>query len=498
MCVNDLACTGATPLFFLDYMAVGRLDPGDRGPDRRVDRGRVRRRSAARCSAARPPSIPASWRPTTSTWPGSPSASSSATRCWAPTGGRRATSSSGIASSGLHSNGFSLVRALVDSGALAPDADLLLEPTRLYSHDLALLRDEGVDLHAAAHITGGGFPENLPRVFPDGLRPVVDPDDVGAHRGDRRDAGDGRGARGGRVVDVQHGHRHVSRCCPRPTRPRPPPPRSTGARVIGHVEAGDGACALAERFPIAVLVSGSGTNLQALIDRLHVPADSPVEIVLVVTSSAGRPGRGPRDCGRHPHRGRRPRRLRGPRGARSCARRPGRRRRPGARGARRVDEHPDAMVSRPIPRPRHQPAPVAVAGVPGDARDRRSPRLGGALHRRDRALRRPRGRRRSAGAAGAGAGESRRLRGRPCATGCARWSTGLLADAVALFAAGRVRRDPAQTTQGVDRRRGERRGEGPPCIGVGVRQERVAPVRQGARRSRHHPHLHRRHRRGAA
>ncbi len=49
---------------------------------------------------------------------------------------------------------------------------------------------------------------------------------------------------------------------------------------------------MAERFPIAVLVSGNGTNLQALIDRLHVPADSPVEIVLVVTSSTDAPAVG--------------------------------------------------------------------------------------------------------------------------------------------------------------------------------------------------------------
>lgn len=49
---------------------------------------------------------------------------------------------------------------------------------------------------------------------------------------------------------------------------------------------------MAERFPIAVLVSGNGTNLQALIDRLHLPADAPVEIVLVVTSSADAPAVG--------------------------------------------------------------------------------------------------------------------------------------------------------------------------------------------------------------
>ena len=79
----------------------------------------------------------------------------------------------GIESSGIHSNGFSLVRRLVDGGFLAPDADLLLEPTRLYPADMAALKAAGVEVHAAAHITGGGLPENLPRIFPDGLRPSV-------------------------------------------------------------------------------------------------------------------------------------------------------------------------------------------------------------------------------------------------------------------------------------------------------------------------------------
>jgi len=78
----------------------------------------------------------------------------------------------GIESSGIHSNGYSLVRTLVDSGAVAPDPSLLA-PTRLYPADIKALQASGVELHAAAHITGGGLPENLPRVFPDGLRPVL-------------------------------------------------------------------------------------------------------------------------------------------------------------------------------------------------------------------------------------------------------------------------------------------------------------------------------------
>ena len=74
----------------------------------------------------------------------------------------------GLPSSGLHSNGYSLVRALVAAGALDPDPDLLLAPTRLYVRDLQALA-AAVDLHAAAHITGGGLPENLPRALPEGL-----------------------------------------------------------------------------------------------------------------------------------------------------------------------------------------------------------------------------------------------------------------------------------------------------------------------------------------
>jgi phosphoribosylformylglycinamidine cyclo-ligase len=81
----------------------------------------------------------------------------------------------GIPSSGLHANGYSLVRALVAEGALAPDADLLLRPTRLYAGDMERLRAAGVPLRAAAHITGGGLPENLPRALPEGLSAALDP-----------------------------------------------------------------------------------------------------------------------------------------------------------------------------------------------------------------------------------------------------------------------------------------------------------------------------------
>jgi phosphoribosylformylglycinamidine cyclo-ligase len=91
----------------------------------------------------------------------------------------------GLPSSGVHSNGFSLVRRIVEKAGLAwtdpaPFApalslgEALLEPTRIYVKPLlALLRGEG-GIKALAHITGGGFPDNIPRVLPDGLGVQID------------------------------------------------------------------------------------------------------------------------------------------------------------------------------------------------------------------------------------------------------------------------------------------------------------------------------------
>jgi phosphoribosylformylglycinamidine cyclo-ligase len=77
----------------------------------------------------------------------------------------------GLPSSGLHANGFTLVRTLIGEGDF--DADLLLPPTRLYLEDVRRLRAQ-VDVRALAHITGGGIMGNLPRVLPAGIRAEID------------------------------------------------------------------------------------------------------------------------------------------------------------------------------------------------------------------------------------------------------------------------------------------------------------------------------------
>ncbi len=174
MCVNDLACTGASPLFFLDYLAVGKLDPQIAGA------------FVAGIAAACDKTGYALLGGETAEHPGVVAPDHLDAAGFAcgiverdvMLGEHRVMDGDvivGVDSSGIHSNGFSLVRRLVDTGALAPDPDLLLEPTRLYTADVASLQHEGVDLHAVAHITGGGMPENLPRVVPAGLRARVDP-----------------------------------------------------------------------------------------------------------------------------------------------------------------------------------------------------------------------------------------------------------------------------------------------------------------------------------
>ncbi len=173
MSVNDLVCCGARPLGFLDYLAVGTLDP---------DEARTIVASvAAACEASgcvlvggETAEMPGLYQPGHFDLAGFATGVVERAEMWGPHRVVAGDLVVGIPSSGLHSNGFSLVRALIERGALHPDP-VLLTPTRLYAGDVARLQAARVDVRAAAHITGGGLPENLPRVFPEGLRPVLDP-----------------------------------------------------------------------------------------------------------------------------------------------------------------------------------------------------------------------------------------------------------------------------------------------------------------------------------
>lgn len=171
MSVNDLVCTGARPLFFLDYLAVGRLDPDEA----KVIIGAVREAcldSGCVLLGGETAEMPGLYQEGHFDMAGFAVGAVERAEMLGPEKVQVGDVIVGIESSGIHSNGYSLVRTLVDSGAVTPDPSLLA-PTRLYPSDIKALQASGVELHAAAHITGGGLPENLPRAIPDGMRAVL-------------------------------------------------------------------------------------------------------------------------------------------------------------------------------------------------------------------------------------------------------------------------------------------------------------------------------------
>lgn len=184
MCVNDLVVQGAEPLLFLDYFATGKLDP-DQG-------AAIIQGIAAGCREAGCALIGGE----TAEMPGMYSkgdydlagfAVGAAERGELLPSGDIAEGDVilGLSSSGVHSNGFSLVRKIVELSGLAWDAPApfaegqslgaaLLTPTRIYVKPLLKAIKETKSLKALAHITGGGFPENIPRVLPKHLAAEID------------------------------------------------------------------------------------------------------------------------------------------------------------------------------------------------------------------------------------------------------------------------------------------------------------------------------------
>jgi phosphoribosylformylglycinamidine cyclo-ligase len=181
MCVNDLVCQGAEPLFFLDYFATGKLDL-DSGTE--IINGIAKGCELSGCAliGGETAEMPGMYHGDDFDLAGF--AVGAMERGGAlPDGVREGDILLGLGSNGVHSNGFSLVRKVVDHAGLtwdaaAPFADMtvgeaLLAPTRLYvTQVLAAIKAGGV--HALAHITGGGLTENLPRVLPEGLGADID------------------------------------------------------------------------------------------------------------------------------------------------------------------------------------------------------------------------------------------------------------------------------------------------------------------------------------
>ncbi len=180
MCANDIVVTGAEPLFFLDYYATGHLDI-DVATD--VVRGIARGCELAGASliGGETAEMPGMYGAGDYDLAGFCVGIAERSRLIEPGQVRVGDMLLALGSSGPHSNGYSLIRKLLEvSGAdlkqeLGPSTlgEALLEPTRIYVRPLLALARE-VGIHAAAHITGGGLSENLPRVLPKATKAIVD------------------------------------------------------------------------------------------------------------------------------------------------------------------------------------------------------------------------------------------------------------------------------------------------------------------------------------
>ena len=182
MCANDIVCQGARPLFFLDYIALPKLVPE---LAERIVAGISEGCRQAGCAliGGETAEMPGFYSPGEYDMAGFCVGIAEKSKLITGKSVEAGDVLIGVASSGLHSNGFSLVRRLfgedkavleaVDEELGAPLADVLLTPTRIYVKSVLSLIEK-IDVKGIAHITGGGFIENIPRIFPSGIGCRID------------------------------------------------------------------------------------------------------------------------------------------------------------------------------------------------------------------------------------------------------------------------------------------------------------------------------------
>lgn len=188
MCVNDLVVQGAEPLFFLDYFATGKLDP-EQGVS--IVKGIADGCKQAGCAliGGETAEMPGLYREGDYDLAGFAVGAAERGQLLPTNDIAEGDVLLGLASSGCHSNGFSLVRRIVESSGLgwsdpapfekgATLAEALLAPTRIYVKSVLKAIRETHGVKALAHITGGGFPENIPRVLPKDYSAELDLDAI--------------------------------------------------------------------------------------------------------------------------------------------------------------------------------------------------------------------------------------------------------------------------------------------------------------------------------
>jgi phosphoribosylformylglycinamidine cyclo-ligase len=185
MCVNDVITSGAEPLFFLDYIATGRLTP-DTLAEVVESIAHGCRLSGCALLGGETAEMPGFYNAGQYDLAGFCVGVVEESRLIDGRAVQVGDRVLGVASSGVHSNGFSLVRRILDARQVSQETRLgadgpplleaLLAPTTLYGDLVKALVAADLAPHGMAHITGGGLPENLPRCLPEGVHAVVDPD----------------------------------------------------------------------------------------------------------------------------------------------------------------------------------------------------------------------------------------------------------------------------------------------------------------------------------
>jgi len=169
-CIDDVITTGADPLFLLDYVAAASIDL-EQVAELVEGAAEVCRAAGCMLIGGETAELPGIYREAEVDFAGTCVGVVDRDRL---IDGSRCVAGDvvvGLPSSGLHTNGFTLVRELVGDGDF--DADLLLAPHRLYVHEVRALRDHA-DVKALAHVTGGGILGNLSRVLPDSVEAHID------------------------------------------------------------------------------------------------------------------------------------------------------------------------------------------------------------------------------------------------------------------------------------------------------------------------------------
>ena len=183
MCVNDIACAGGEPLFFLDYIACGKNYPEKIA---RIVSGVANgcKQAHAALIGGETAEMPGFYPEDEYDLAGFAVGVVDEKDLITGAGVKEGDVLIGIASSGIHSNGFSLVRKVFDMTKESLDTyyeelgktlgEALITPTRIYVNALKRVKESGVVIKACSHITGGGFYENIPRMLPEGIRAVVE------------------------------------------------------------------------------------------------------------------------------------------------------------------------------------------------------------------------------------------------------------------------------------------------------------------------------------